>query len=185
MKTVIDIAGKTFGKWTVICVDEQHSSKNTYWVCRCECGIEKSVDGTHLRKGRSVSCRRCSEHKDKGLICSRIFFRAKRNAETRNLVFDLGKTNEEARKFLYDLLHKKQKGLCVLSGLPIIVATTIKNDMRGETTASLDRIDSSKGYVRENVQWVHKLVNKMKMDLDESVLISLCESIATHKGKVC
>ena len=34
-------------------------------------------------------------------------------------------------------------------------------------TASLDRIDSSKGYTEDNIQWVHKDVNQMKMDLPE------------------
>ncbi|MEO6305066.1 MAG: hypothetical protein ABIP51_18050 [Bacteroidia bacterium] len=29
-------------------------------------------------------------------------------------------------------------------------------------TASLDRIDSSKGYQIQNIQWVHKIINKMK-----------------------
>ena len=31
-------------------------------------------------------------------------------------------------------------------------------------TASLDRIDSTKGYVRGNIQWVHKDINWFKRD---------------------
>lgn len=46
-----------------------------------------------------------------------------------------------------------------------------------EQTASLDRIDSSKGYIPGNVQWVHKDVNKMKLALSEKRLLELCTLI--------
>jgi len=173
-----EMMGCVFGKWTVLYRDEYCSSKNTHWICRCECGTEKSIDGTHLRKQHSRSCRRCSNHKDKGILCSRVWFRIKRNAKVRGLEVDLGGTHQEARVFLYDLLYKSQHGICALSGLPIVMATTIGGDMKGESTASLDRIDSSRGYTKDNVQWVHKLVNKMKMDLDQTLFVSLCDSIA-------
>lgn len=47
-------------------------------------------------------------------------------------------------------------------------------------TASLDRIDSSKGYVIGNVQWVHKTINTMKMDLANSEFIKLCQMVAKN-----
>ena len=34
-------------------------------------------------------------------------------------------------------------------------------------TASLDRVDSSKGYIKNNIRWVHRLVNQIKWDLKE------------------
>ena len=48
-------------------------------------------------------------------------------------------------------------------------------------TASLDRIDSKKGYIEGNVQWVHKNVNKMKMDLDEKEFFSIVKQVYEHK----
>ena len=90
---------------------------------------------------------------------------------------------KEAKEFLYGLLYTQQSNKCALSGLPISISNTVKGDMnRGETTASLDRINSTKGYSRDNVQWVHKTVNKMKMDLDESEFIGMCKAIASHNG---
>jgi hypothetical protein len=47
----IDLSGKTFGRWTVL-----HYVGKAYWQCRCECGTEKQVDGTSLRRGDSESC---------------------------------------------------------------------------------------------------------------------------------
>lgn len=49
-------------------------------------------------------------------------------------------------------------------------------------TASLDRIDSTKGYTLDNIQWVHKHINVMKMDLDQEYFIKLCK-LVTKKSK--
>ena len=50
-------------------------------------------------------------------------------------------------------------------------------------TASLDRIDSEKGYVAGNVHWVHKTVNKMKMEFSVDDFVSVCKEVAEHKSK--
>ena len=47
-------------------------------------------------------------------------------------------------------------------------------------TASLDRIDSNKGYIKGNVQWVHKDVNTMKMDHTQEEFIKICTMVANH-----
>lgn len=49
-------------------------------------------------------------------------------------------------------------------------------------TASLDRIDSSKGYTRDNVQWVHKDINYIKRDLSDADFIALCKKVAAHRA---
>lgn len=58
---------------------------------------------------------------------------------------------------------------CRLSGLPI--------DKR---SGSIDRIDSSKGYIEGNIQWVHKDVNKMKNNLPQDRFVELCKLIGEH-----
>ena len=47
-------------------------------------------------------------------------------------------------------------------------------------TASLDRIDSSKGYIQGNIQWVHKRINQMKWDSEENDFINWCKLVANH-----
>ena len=44
-----------YGKWTII--DGPYD--DCKWLCRCECGNERKVDGSHLRSGRSTACRTC------------------------------------------------------------------------------------------------------------------------------
>ena len=47
-----------------------------------------------------------------------------------------------------------------------------------EQTASLDRIDNSKGYEVGNIQWVHKEINMMRGPLPIDRFIELCGFVA-------
>lgn len=78
-------------------------------------------------------------------------------------------------KFLEDLFDD-QGGLCALSGFPIILSHNVK-----ENTASLDRIDSNRGYIKGNVQWVHKKVNLIKNILSDKDLYKFCWGITNHR----
>ena len=49
-----------------------------------------------------------------------------------------------------------------------------------ERTASLDRIDSKLGYILGNIQWVHKQINEMKMDLAEVDFLRWVKIIAEY-----
>lgn len=49
-----DMIGHTFGKWTVLEKGEKKTRQK--WVCQCECGTIRQVEGTTLRTGRSTSC---------------------------------------------------------------------------------------------------------------------------------
>jgi hypothetical protein len=77
-------------------------------------------------------------------------------------------------------LFQKQKGKCALSGVEIHFPEK-STRYGGDCTASLDRIDSSKGYTIDNVQWVHKIVNLMKMNLPQDEFIKWCKLIAAFQ----
>lgn len=51
-----DLAGRQFGEWTVLQKADQSYRGNARWVCRCSCGVERTVTGTNLRSGCSRSC---------------------------------------------------------------------------------------------------------------------------------
>jgi hypothetical protein len=85
-------------------------------------------------------------------------------------------------QYLYEL-YEQQNKLCALSGK--LIAFSEKGvgypGSKDISTASLDRIDSNKGYVVGNVQWVHKDVNKMKMDLPEESFFQKIKEIYEFK----
>jgi len=93
------------------------------------------------------------------------------NASYRGIPFE-GLTKEDAwNKFV------EQDGKCALTG-ELLVFESESNASDG--TASLDRIDSSKGYTKENIQWVHKNVNYIKRDLPNDEFIEWCKKVAKH-----
>lgn len=79
--------------------------------------------------------------------------------------------------FAWDLFVK-QDGKCAISGLELRFNKSGEN--KNTRTASLDRINSEKGYTEDNVQWVHKKVNTMKMDMEQKEFIEFCEKIANY-----
>ena len=64
-------------------------------------------------------------------------------------------------------LFISQDRKCKLSGVDLY----FYENRRNEQTASLDRIDSKIGYIEDNVQWVHKELQRMKMNMQDSRLI--------------
>ena len=56
MGKFLDLKGLRFGKWTVIKRDVDSTKKNIHWICECDCGTIRSVSGTSLKAGISVSC---------------------------------------------------------------------------------------------------------------------------------
>lgn len=91
------------------------------------------------------------------------WFAAKvRRGSQRNYEFTI--TIEE----VWDIYIAQDK-VCALTGVPI--------DFKG--TASLDRIDNAVGYVRENIQIVHKDVNYMKYIYSQDYFIKMCNLVAS------
>lgn len=54
-----DLTGQKFGRWTVKSLDGtvgEDGNRVAVWLCLCECGNERVVRGSDLRKGASKSC---------------------------------------------------------------------------------------------------------------------------------
>ena len=90
------------------------------------------------------------------------------NAKQRNNV-------EVSIDFLLELFDK-QKGRCALSGEYMTIAAT---DTRTQSShVSLDRIDNSLGYTKDNVQLVTAKANYMRGKASISDFKSMCEKVA-------
>ena len=51
-----DLTGQKFGKLTVVSRGENNSSGMLQWVCRCDCGEQRVVLGSNLKKRHTQSC---------------------------------------------------------------------------------------------------------------------------------
>ncbi len=171
-----------FGKWVVLGESEKRYNRNSYYLCRCVCGMERLISGTDLRTGRTTQCMQCSIpartntssfHNTTGDIPGSVLTRLKYGASKRNIVVDI--TMED----LWNLwLNQEMK--CALTG-ELLKLPRVGGD--STATASVDRIDSSIGYVLGNIQWVHKSVNLMKLDHDEDVFFEWCRKIVDYKDE--
>lgn len=72
--------------------------------------------------------------------------------------------------------YVKQQGKCALTGVPLTCIGDFK-----DITASLDRIDNAVGYIRDNIQFVHKDVNMMRGQLSMPRFLELCTAIANRE----
>lgn len=103
-----------------------------------------------------------------------------KNAKKRNIAITT--TIEEAWE-----IFLKQKKRCFYTGLKITHKKYLKRINNKEIyslgTASLDRKNSDLGYTKDNIQWVHKDVNYMKMNLKEKYFVKLCKLISRRFSK--
>ena len=54
----IDLTGRQFGKLTVLYRDP--SKRRITWICKCECGREKSIRTDTLTNCKTKSCGMCN-----------------------------------------------------------------------------------------------------------------------------
>lgn len=70
----IDLTGERFGRLTVISF-AYSKNKQTYWLCRCDCGKEKIIQRSSLLRGetKSCGCYNADKQKTHGMTKSRLY----------------------------------------------------------------------------------------------------------------
>jgi len=145
----INLTGKKFGRLTVVdfeCV----KNGNSYWKCLCECGNGHVVSACSLKMGYTTSCG-----------CSKTYRYAPGES---GLKFSYGVYKSRAKKYkrIFDLTLKEFEEItsenCFYCGIKpnnVSLTKASKDDKRTKyksyTYNGIDRIDSSKGYVKGNV----------------------------------
>ncbi len=160
---------KKIGKLLVLDgINEDIKGRKKY-KCICECGNIIILNSNQLQYRTSCGCEKINySYKD---ITNEYWKSIIKGAKVRNLDFII--TPEQA----YNLLEK-QNFKCALSGMNITLKTPSKRrEDKQLKTASLDRIDSKEGYTYNNIQWVHKDINRVKMDLDETQFQKFCKEV--------
>ncbi len=176
----LDLVGKIFGHLTVI---QRHSATTKYvrWLCRCVCGKEiVLVAGNIVGGTKSCGCignRKGPESPDWtgcGELSGSFFSRMKKAAKKRDIPFDV------TIEYLWNLFLAQNRK-CSLSGVILNMPRNSSDLALSRQTASVDRIDSSKGYIVGNLQWVHKDLNYMKRAYSQDDFIDLCKSVVNFQ----
>lgn len=163
--------GATFDKLKVIGFDNSADKrKRKRCVCLCVCGNKITIRPGSLKSNKQNNCGCILRHGTYvGKLSKDAFNKIKNNAKNRSISFEVD------MQYLWNL-YEKQNGICALSGLNIEFSMRVKD----KRTASIDRIDSNKGYIEGNLQWIHKDINRMKCNFDQIKFIKLCKLISNY-----
>lgn len=84
--------------------------------------------------------------------------------------------------FFLKELWEKQKGICPLTGWKLILHNDNRYAWKNKSiqNASLDRIDSSKGYIQDNVRFVALIANYAKQSFTDKELTEFCNSVTEY-----
>lgn len=178
-----DLTNRKFGRWTVLSLDSyRRDSKNRrqgyFWNCRCECGIEKIIRAASLKNGTSRSCgcllkdvQRQRLQLPKGVAAfNALYSKYKSRATERGLLFKLNREQ-------FRILTQQPCFYCNDSPKHIMKAKASHFRYNG-----IDRVDSSIGYLENNVVPCCGLCNRMKMKLHRNDFIEQILKIALVHG---
>ncbi len=135
-----EMSGKKFGLWTVLRrgpLFSRGKRKPALWICQCICGLERVVEGSALRLGKTNGCRSCTRHIRP---YEAIYNTLRGNARNRGLECSLS---------YEEYVELTSIAECFYCGSPL---RWIRHSMGKNGQAfNLDRKDNSRGYHRDNV----------------------------------
>lgn len=173
----IDITGQRFERLVVVGMAGQDRWKAALCLCRCDCGAEKTVSSNNLRMGRVRSCgclrseeSRARKFRPNGEAAKvALLIRYRINAKRRDLAWDI---SEE--RFLVLI-----SGNCRYCGCP---PSALKQLPSGSSMIynGIDRRNSAKGYVEDNVVSCCSSCNYAKRNMSQADFIAWIHRTAKH-----
>lgn len=189
LKNANSYFGQKYNYLTINKLDEKASENGYKFICTCDCGREVKDYPRQVIMGFKKTCgvkgckffhqvRVDSSKKSSigsftghGKIYGSRWASWRIGAEKRGIDFNV------SIEYAWSIFIK-QNGKCALSGIEIDFDGKWNSN---KTTASLDRIDSSRGYVEGNIQWVHKTLNLMKRDMSDEEFTEWCKAVFLHR----
>lgn len=175
--------GDIVGNWEV--VDNtiiRNSYGNNFLLVKCaRCKeTQRKIAVSKIISKEINACKKCTVTKTNhykwagvGKMSQSVLKSIKHNAKRKNRQVSV------SLEYLWELYLKQDKK-CALTG--VYLGEYVSHYKLGGQLplASLDRIDSSLGYIEGNVQWVHKDINTLKTDFPQDKFITLCKMVAEY-----
>ena len=187
-----NMIGNRYGRLEVIKYLHNDNFQKAMWECWCDCGGKAIARTSDLTSGKIKSCG-CYHSETSRENVKKSHLKYPRSyrfsgvgdisgwylSSIKNRAFSKGLECSVSKEYLWNL-YLKQNKKCNLTGLDIVF-----RKKKGPQTASLDRIDSLKGYTEDNVQWVHKDINNIKQDYSLIEFVNYCKLVIDYENKKC
>jgi len=190
MGNVINLVGKKFNKLLVLKrINERGNRKQIKWECICDCGNKHIVTGESLRHNKSKSCR-CLKHESKNKIIDRELALFK--SLYSSTILKISKKKGYKTDIDFDFFLKLVKSKCFYCGIEYSNSAKDYNSYRGikkkvsDTIIffnGIDRINSNKGYYKDNVVSCCKHCNTAKNIMDIEVFKKYIKRVYEHLYK--
>lgn len=147
----IDLTGRRFGRWTVLEQAEPGKGYTTRWLCECDCGTIRTVDGQLLRNGRSRSCGCIVEERRIQAPNSRM----NQTERLRTIYISIRSACENPKDPKYPKFGERGIRVCQewVDSFETFRTWSEENGYDGE--AFLLRYDVKQGYTPYNSKWAH------------------------------
>lgn len=176
------VASKKFG--TKLCKGELCRKVNPLGIMK---DVSEFATNTGNHDGLQSQCKDCKHdamakhYTEKDKVIKKIYDNTKKGQQKRAKTLEFSITLE-------DILSKleEQNGKCALSGTDLTyIAYGKKGEIHylNEDNMSIDRIDSNKGYIKENIQLVTARINRIKSDLGNVEFELFCKATLTWHDK--
>ena len=168
---------------------------------KCDCGEEKNGDIYDIKRGRIISCG-CSRGTEERRGISRK--NALTNIKNGSFLPGSSLTKETKFKYLFKCInnkvgHKKnesltiqeieevwvkQEGRCAYTGVKLLLPTHTLNKPSKNPweIASVDRIDSSMAYCKNNIQFVSRTINLAKSSMTHEQMLEFISFVKDGGG---
>ena len=160
-------------------IDIEVDQRKTCSTCKIEKPISEFTGNKNQPSGYMCYCKSCNSKRNKKYredpenltkACKRIYGYISRRIRLKGL------DNDFNASFIKDL-YNRQNGVCAYTGDKLSLRSGLPS------TLSVDRINSSLGYTKDNVTLVTWEVNNAKQDSSMDGFVSLCKKVLDH-GKV-
>jgi len=169
--------GDVFCRLTVVSFSHLDKRWRRHYLCRCQCGVEKTIQGTLLRSGNTKSCgclvqesarNRCLPH----------------GVSSMNLVY--AGYRHKAKKAGVSFMLTKEQFSRIVARNCFYCGSEVSNVCKAQSGSGdfayngIDKIDPSKGYTINNVVASCKRCNMAKSNRSQGEFIQWIRRAYTH-----